>query len=165
MRALVLVLLGLFFAGSATALSPTRFATSPDAPIEVSGQTIIVQELKNRALLNGDTKLLQGDLSMTATKMTIIFDPENGDQAQDVFANHRVSVVDVKGQTSQADKAHYNIRAETLELTGNVRIENRNPDTQLGTAQSQRMIINMRDGTSQMYSDATSGRARIELKP
>jgi lipopolysaccharide export system protein LptA len=165
MRGLAILLFSLFFATPATAQSPTRFATSPDAPIVVSGQTIILQELKNRALLNGNAKLLQGDLSMTATTMTIIFNPKQGDQAQDVFASNGVSVVDVKGQISHADEAHYNVAAETLELTGNVRVENHNPDAQLGTAQGQRLMINMRDGTSQIYSNAGSGRARIQLKP
>ncbi len=165
MRALAIILFGASLALPALAQSPTRFATTPDAPIVVSGEKIILQEIQNRALINGDAKMTQGDLSMTAVNMKIVFDPEQGDQAQDIFAREAVSVVDVKGQTSRSDAAHYNRRTETLELTGNVRVENHNPDSQHGTAKGQRMLINMRDGTSQIFSDAASGRARIELKP
>ena len=140
-----------------------NFATQPDAPIEVAAQQITLLELQNKAVLTGKAFLEQGALSLSAQTMTLIFNPAKGHQAEDVFATTDVVMVDTKGQTSRADQAHYNLTKELMTMTGNVQVKDQQADGQFTTLRGQRLVINMRDGSSQMQSDPSTGRVRIDL--
>jgi lipopolysaccharide export system protein LptA len=139
------------------------FATEPDAPIEIAAQQISVLELDNKAILTGKAFLEQGALRLSAQNMTLIFNPAKGHQAEQIFAKDEVVMVDAKGQTSRADQAHYDLSADLLTMTGNVQVKDTQADGQFTTLRGQRLVINMRDGSSQMQSDPSTGRVRIDL--
>ena len=152
-----------------------RFATSPDAPIELTGKTITVDQGENRALLDGAATMKQGELSLAADSMRVLFDVAPSGAAREIFAKGNVVLIDKLGQTSHADNAHFHLQKEQLVMQGNVQVENPHiddpdSDNQFRNMTGQRLVVDMRTGISTMAAQPSDSgtptpRVRIELKP
>jgi lipopolysaccharide transport protein LptA len=151
------------------------FSTAPDAPIYLQAAKISVAQSDNRTALNGKAILRQGDLTLSADAMQVIFDPNTGSIAQDIFATGAVVLIDQKGQISRAQQAHLRVQEDILLMRGNVVIENQQADSQFSSLTGAQLRVDMRTGQSQMLASTNTDNApttegakpriRIQLNP
>ncbi len=151
LAALVSILLPLVaFAQSNVALGGLTVDTS--AAVEVSADTLSVDQATGKAVFSGNVVIGQGDLRVSAGSVEVIYADDTGDIAS-LIASDGVTFVTAT-EAAEAQSATYDLQAGTLLLTGNVLL------TQGPNALSaETMTINVADGTASM-----EGRVRTVLQ-
>jgi len=115
----------------------------PSAPVEVTADTLRVDQTTGRAVFTGEVLVGQGTMRMSAQEVEVIYIAETGDIAR-MLATGGVTLV-TETEAAEADAADYDLTAGLLTLTGNVLV------TQGQTVlSSERMVVNLADGTAQM---------------
>ncbi|MEJ6396529.1 LptA/OstA family protein [Yoonia sp. 208BN28-4] len=115
----------------------------PSAEVEVSADSLSVDQDTGTAQFTGNVVVGQGDLRMAAGAIRVVYDDATGDIGQ-LLASGGVTFVTAT-EAAEADSADYNITNGTLTLSGNVLL------TQGPSALSaDRMVINVADGTARM---------------
>lgn len=173
LRPLVLLVVCLASHGFTPAMAETGavFATDSNAPISVEANKMTVFKNGARAELLGRAALNQGPLSLTADEVTLFYTALSPRQLTRITAEKNVRIVSQNGREVFGDKAVYRVNAEKMTVSGNVRVidttNNGEDKSETNTLSGGRLVINMRDGTSQVEGDesAGGGRARIELTP
>lgn len=149
------------------------FATDADAPISAQAAKMTLFKNGSRAELRGDARLEQGPLSLSASDVTMHYadtknraTPQNDDRRlARIEALGNVHIVSVNGREVFGDKAVYQMETEMMTVSGNVRVVD-TTDANAGDGLSgATLVINMRDGTSQVQSGETGGRARLKITP
>ncbi len=120
----------------ATACAQTNSASpvtlSNDKPVEVSSDTLEVQQDKHQAIFSGNVIASQGAINMRADRMVVHY--INGEAGapkpvkQAGNDTNGISRIDASGRvvftnatdTAKGDLAIYDVAAQTLDLTGNV---------------------------------------------
>lgn len=173
LRPLVLLVVCLASHGFTPAMAETGavFATDSNAPISLEGDKMTVFKNGARAELLGRAALNQGPLSLTADEVTLFYTALSPRQLTRITAEKNVHIVSQNGREVFGDNAVYLVNAEKMTVSGNVRVidttNNGEDKSETNTLSGGRLVINMRDGTSQVEGDesAGGGRARIELTP
>ncbi len=172
-RVLLLWLLAWALSPACSHAQGLRFATDANAPLTATADKVIWQQAKARADLSGKAHITQGPLSMKADAMHLLMGP-NG-EAQTLVAQGQVVVLSNMGPTSKggerradADTALYDLQANTLLLSGNVRVS-QSGDLQGGKVSGQSLKIDMQSGLAHILgtgsqNNAEPGRARIEFE-
>lgn len=113
------------------------------AQVEVSADSLSVDQDTGTAQFTGNVVVGQGDLRMSAGSIRVVYDDTTGDIAQ-LLATGGVTFVTAT-EAVEADNADYNLTDGTLTLIGNVLL------TQGPSALSaDRMTINLSDGSARM---------------
>lgn len=157
LRALFLCLCFVASAG-ASAAQDTRVAfgtapADPSLPVEVTADSLDVNQADGSAEFSGDVLVIQGEMRMTADRVFVVYDRDAGRIAR---LEATGGVVLVNGpDAAQSDRAEYTIDSGEIEMTGNVLLT-QGPST----LNSQRMTVNLATGTAQM-----AGRVKTILNP
>ena len=157
LRALFLCLSVVLSAG-ASAAQETRVAfgtapADPGLPVEVTADSLDVNQADGSAEFTGDVLVIQGEMRMTADRIYVIYDRDAGRIAR---LEATGGVVLVNGpDAAQSDRADYTIDSGVIVMTGNVLLT-QGP----GTLSSERMTVNLTTGTAQM-----AGRVKTILTP
>lgn len=115
----------------------------PTAQIEVSADSLSVDQDTGTAQFSGNVVVGQGDLRMSAGNIRVVYDDTTGEIAQ-LIATGGVTFVTAT-EAAEAANADYDITNGRLTLTGNVLL------TQGPSALSaDRMVINVADGSARM---------------
>lgn len=115
----------------------------PTAPVEVTADTLTVDQTTRRAIYEGNVVIGQGTMRIAAGRVEVIFDQAAG-TIQRLVADGGVTFV-TDTEQAEAQAADYDIAAGTLLMTGDVLL------TQGPSAiASDRMTINLTDGTARM---------------
>lgn len=115
----------------------------PTAAVEVSADSLSVDQASGTAEFSGNVVIGQGDLRMSAGSVRVVYDETTGDIAQ-LLASNGVTFITAT-EAAEASSADYNLTTGTLTLSGDVLL------TQGASALSaDRMIVNVRDGTARM---------------
>lgn len=123
----------------------------PNAPVEVTADTLSVSQTDGTATFTGNVMVGQGSMRMSAGKVLVIY-REGGDGIDQLQASGGVTLVSNQ-DAAEASKANYNIKDGTIVMTGNVLL------TQGASALSaQRMTVDIDAGTAHM-----SGRVKTVL--
>lgn len=153
------LLVSLFVAFSAPALAQgTQVAfgglrQDPDAPVEVTSDTLSVSQTDGTAIFSGNVVVGQGSMRLSAGQVEVVY-RESGDGIERLQASGGVTLVSEQ-DAAEADKADYDIKEGIIVMTGNVLL------TQGPSALSaQRMTVDIDAGTAHM-----SGRVKTVLKP
>ena len=121
------------------------------AAIEVTADSLAVDQDTGSAIFTGNVIIAQGDLRLSAGKVEVIYTAETNQIAQ-LIAENDVTFV-TADEAAEAQNALYDITTGQLTLTGDVLL------TQGASAvSSEKMIINVTDGTATM-----EGRERTVL--
>lgn len=148
----------LAFALSGAALAQTAEVgfgagtADPDAPVEVTSETLAVDQNDGTALFIGNVIVGQGEMRLTAPKVRVIY---NQDQSavERMVATGGVTLVSGP-DAAEARNADYTISTGVVVMTGDVLM------TQGASAISaEKMTVRLKDGTAQM-----SGRVKTILK-
>ncbi len=141
--ALLSILMAPALAGAQTDINLGGIAADPTAPVEVTADSLTVDQATGTAIFTGNVLIGQGDLRVAAEQVQVVYDGETGDITR-LLATGNVTFV-TETEAAEAEAADYNLRAGTLIMTGNVLL------TQGASAISaERMTVNLTEGTAQM---------------
>ncbi len=101
---------------------------SNDKPVEVSADTLEVQQDKQQAIFSGNVIATQGNIHMRAGRMVVHYVNQQGATPKNAAAAQGISRIEASGNviftnptdTAKGDLALYDVEKETLDLTGNV---------------------------------------------
>ena len=121
------------------------------ARVEVSADSLQVNQSDGTALYTGNVVIGQGEMRLAAPRVLIIYTEGQG-RIDRMEATGGVTLVSGE-EAAEADRADYSIDTGVVVMTGNVLL------TQGSNAlTSERMIVNLEDGTAQM-----TGRVRTVI--
>ncbi len=111
----------LFLAGGAFAQTNIRLGTisaDPTAPVEVTAETLVIDQETGAAVFSGNVQIVQGDLSIVAGEVEVVYVEETG----------QISSLSIRGgveftgpsESAKAETAEYDISGGMLVLRGNV---------------------------------------------
>ncbi|NRB20618.1 MAG: lipopolysaccharide transport periplasmic protein LptA [Rhodobacteraceae bacterium] len=125
----------------------------PSLPVEVTADTLEVNQIDGSAQFEGNVLVIQGVMRLSADKVLVSYKPEQkGIEQLEAIGN----VILVNGpDAAEAEHAEYSIDSGTVVMTGNVLLSQGN-----STLTSNRMVVNLSDGTAQL-----SGRVKTILNP
>ena len=123
------------------------------APVEVTADTLSVNQKDGTALYTGSVVIAQGDMRLAAPRVLVVYAEQAG-RIERLEATGGVTLVSGE-EAAEAERADYNIESGTVVMSGNVLL------TQGGNAlTAQTMTVNLEAGTAEM-----SGRVRTVLTP
>lgn len=115
----------------------------PSAPVEITADSLTVDQESGTAVFSGNVVIGQGDLRLSAGHVRVVYAEATGDIAQ-LIASGGVTFV-TSTEAAEAANADYNLTTGELTLTGSVLL------TQGASALSaERMVVNLTDGTARM---------------
>ncbi len=132
----------------ATASAQTNIAlggisADPTAPVEVTADSLTVDQASGSAVFSGNVVIGQGSLRIAAGEVRGVYSEATGDIAQ-LLASGGVTFVTAT-EAAEAQNADYNLVTGQLTLTGEVLL------TQGASALSaDRMTVNLADGRARM---------------
>lgn len=123
-----------------------------DLPVEVSSDSLSVDQEDGTALFTGNVLIGQGEMRLSAPRVLVIYDEGNRGIAR-LEATGGVTLVSGP-DAAEADRADYSIEEGTIVMTGNVLL-----DQGLNVLSADRMNVQLNSGTAQM-----SGRVRTVIQ-
>lgn len=142
------------------------FSQNRDKPVKINAAELEVHDKDKMAVFSGDVHLVQGDTDMRSGSLVVYYDdqpppapppkpgkgapasaqitPQQNQQIKKVEAKGRV-IVKQKDQTATGDLGTFDMRANTVTMTGNVVIS-RGPNVLRGDI----LTVNMNTGDSAM---------------
>jgi lipopolysaccharide export system protein LptA len=148
----------LFIASIAAAQVGIGFGGVPhdaDQPVEVTADSLAIDQTSGRAVFEGNVIIVQGDLRMAAERVEVIYaDGDAGRDVEQVVATGGVLIT--RGEdAAEGSEARYDIDGATLTMSGDVLV------TQGATAVAgDRMTVDMTTGNG-----TVAGRVRTVLEP
>ncbi len=121
------------------------------APVEVSADSLQVNQTDGTALYTGNVVIGQGEMRLAAPRVLVVYTEGQG-RIDRMEATGGVTLVS-GDEAAEAARADYNIDTGTIVMTGNVLLTQGN-----NALTSERMVVNLDDGTAQM-----SGRVRTVI--
>ena len=138
--------------GAQTNIDLGGMAVDTSAMIEVTSESLSIDQDTGTAVFEGDVIIGQGDLRISANRVEVVYGSDTSQIAR-LIASGNVTFVTAE-DAAEAETADYNVETGMLTLTGDVVL------TQGGSAISaQSMIVNVSDGTATMQ-----GRVRTILQ-
>ena len=130
-------------ASAQTAIDLGGISADPTAPVEVTADSLSVDQASGTAVFTGSVVIGQGELRLTAPEVRVTYGAETGDITR-MQASGGVTFATAT-EAAEARTADYDIGAGTLTLEGDVLL------TQGASAlSSQRMVIDLESGSAQM---------------
>lgn len=121
------------------------------APVEVTADSLSVDQGDGTALYQGNVLIVQGEMRLAAPRVLVVYS-ETAGRIERLEATGGVTLVSGE-EAAEAQRADYDIERGTVTMTGNVLL------TQGPNAlTSERMVVNLDSGRAQM-----SGRVRTVL--
>lgn len=157
LRALILTGL-LALGGAAPALAQTvtfgGMRADTSAPVEVTADSLRVDQATGQAVFTGNVLIGQGDMRLSAATVTVVYGDGGQQRIKTLDASGGVTLVS-GGDAAEAGAAVYDIESGQVVLTGDA-IVTRGDSVIAGD----RIEVNLKDGTA-----AVSGRVRSVLQP
>lgn len=126
---------------------------NPDAPVEVSADTLSVDQASGSAVFTGNVVIGQGEMRLAASEVRVTYG-NDGQGIKRLLASGGVTLVSGP-DAAEAQNADYSIETGTIVMTGDVLL------TQgLSALTADKMTVNLRDGTAQM-----NGRVKTVFQP
>ena len=101
-----------------TNISLGGISADPTAPVEVTADSLTVDQATGTAVFAGNVVIGQGELRIAAGEVRVVYDDASGDIAQ-LSASGGVTFVTAT-EAAEAQSAEYDLQAGTLVMTGNV---------------------------------------------
>ena len=141
------------------------FSQNRDQPVKIQAASFEVREKEKIATFSGDVQVFQGDTEMRCKRLNVLYDEEgssHGMKAADPgpAGQRQIRRIEAKGgvivvqkdQHATGDMAIFNMRENTVTLTGNV-VVTRGQDILRG----QRLVVDLTSGVSKMDQGRVEG--------
>ena len=144
------------------------FSSNRGTPVQIKAGSLEVRDKDKRAVFSGNVQVVQGDTTLRSKTLAVFYegDPakpglpvaqgkgEGNQQVRRMEAKGGV-VVNQKDQIATGDSAEFDVRANTVTLSGKVVLTQGQ-----NVARGQRLVVDLTSGVSKLESDV--GR-RIEM--
>jgi lipopolysaccharide export system protein LptA len=141
------------------------FSQNRDQPVKIQAASLEVREKDKQATFSGDVHVMNGDTELRCRSLVVFYDddtsaknmkaadpgPGGERQIKRIEAKGGVTVVQ-KEQNAAGDAAIFNMRENTVTLTGNV-VVTRGQDVLRG----QRLVVDLASGVSKMDQGRVEG--------
>jgi lipopolysaccharide export system protein LptA len=115
----------------------------PEASVEITADSLNVDQASGTAIFEGNVLIGQGDLRISAGRVQVVYSEETGDIAQ-LEASGGVTFI-TETEAAEAENASYDLTSGTLTLNGDVLL------TQGASALSaDQMVVNLDSGNARM---------------
>ncbi|KNG93351.1 lipopolysaccharide transport periplasmic protein LptA [Pseudaestuariivita atlantica] len=154
MRAIVILCAVLWplLASAQTNIAFGANAENQNAPVEVTADSLSVDQKNGTAIFTGNVVIGQGTLRLAAPRVLVVY-RQDSQQISRLEATGGVTLVD-GDDAAEAESADYNLDTRTIVMQGSVLL------TQGPSAiTSDRMVVNLDDNTAQM-----TGRVKTVLQ-
>jgi len=118
LRVLIFLLLPMAAAAQSTDVTLGTINADPTEPVEISADSLQVDQDSGRAVFSGNVVVGQGDLRLAATRIEVIYQSESGDISR-LEASGGVTFVTAT-EEAEAAGAVYDLDGRNLVLTGDV---------------------------------------------
>ena len=155
MRATLISLVILLFSATLGVAQNVAFgglATNPNAPVEITADSLEVNQETGTALFLGSVVIGQGALRLSAQEVTVFY-TENAQSIERMDAKGGVTLVNGE-DAAEADTATYNLADGLLRMQGDVLVSQGQ-----SALLAEEMTLNLNTGLAQM-----SGRVRTVLQ-
>ena len=136
---------------SQTSINLGTINADPTAPLEITSDSLSIDQDTGTAVFQGSVLIGQGDLRLNAGRVQVFYNDASGDISR-LSASGGVTFVTAT-EAAEASSAEYNLDAGTLVLSGDVLLTQGNSAISANT-----MRVNLSDGSAQM-----EGRVRTIL--
>lgn len=152
------------------------FKTDPNAPMNIDADTLDVNEHARQAVFKGAVRAQQGDFMVRSQEMVAFFVGQTGigtpppgaglqgAQIQRIEARQKVVITSKEGQTATGDHAVFDVKSNSVLLTGHHVVVTRGKDV----VQGQRLKIDLTTGMYRFEIDeksAAAAQAAAQLPP
>lgn len=139
--AVLLVVLAPIMATAQVEIGFGGVAYDPDQPVEVTAESLVIDQETGEAIFTGNVLMEQGNLRMAAARVRVLYeDTEDGREVREVIATGGV-LVTRGSDAAEGQEAYYDVSTTMLTMVGSVLV------TQGPTAVAgDRMVVNMRTG-------------------
>jgi lipopolysaccharide export system protein LptA len=137
----ILVVAGPAF--SQTDINLGAINADPSAPLEITSDSLSVDQDSGTAIFQGNVLIGQGDLRLNAGRVQVVYNDASGDISR-LSASGGVTFVTAT-EAAESSNAEYNLDAGTLVLSGDVLLTQGN-----SAISANSMRINLSDGSAQM---------------
>lgn len=125
----------------------------PDAPVEVSADTLSIDQETGGAKFDGNVIITQGEMRMEAMLVKVFYTEDQSGISR-LVGSGGVSIFSGK-DTAKAQTAEYDVTSGLIRMTGDVvLVQGAN------TISSERMTVNTKNSTAELH-----GRVRTVLRP
>ncbi|WP_372610338.1 lipopolysaccharide transport periplasmic protein LptA [Aquicoccus sp.] len=124
----------------------------PAQPVEVTAETLSVDQDDGTAIFTGDVLIVQGEMRLSAPTVEVFYD-QAGDRIQRLKASGGVTLVS-GDDSAEAESADYSVESGTILMQGDVLLVQGQ-----SALTSDRMTVDTHDGTARM-----EGRVRTVLQ-
>lgn len=133
------------------------FSKNRDQPVKIQAASLEVRDKDKIATFRGDVQVTQGDTLMRCQSLVVYYDAESGKGAKPAqpgpMGQQQIRrmeatggvVVNQKDQNATGERADFDMRSNTLVLSGNV-VVTKGQDVLRG----QKLVVNLTDGVSRM---------------
>jgi lipopolysaccharide export system protein LptA len=143
------------------------FSTNRDKPVNIKAASLEVRDKEKVATFSGSVHVVQGDTDMQCKTLVVYYEDNNSKDSKDSIKAAQPGptgqirrmealgnvVVTQKDQIATGDRGDFDMRTNTVVLTGKV-VVTKGKDVMRG----ERLVVNLTDGVSKMEG----GRAPIE---
>ncbi|UWS02056.1 LptA/OstA family protein [Phaeobacter inhibens] len=147
----------LFYTGLSAQSASIAFGAvkaDPSQPVEVTAETLDVNQADGSARFIGDVVIIQGVMRLSANDVLVIYKQDETGKTGVERLEASGDVILVNGpDAAEADKAEYTIDSGTVVMTGNVLLSQ-----STGTLTSNRLVVDLTTGTASL-----SGRVKTIL--
>ena len=154
--AFMLTVIGTAVFGQAANIALGTGGFSRNTPVEVTADALSVDQQNGSAVFDGNVLVVQGDIRLSAGKVTVEYKQENGKPSgiSRLLASGGVTFV-TASDAVEAREAAYSVEGGTVRLTGDVLLT-QGPNAIAGDT----MVINLETGSGTM-----EGRVRTVFNP
>jgi lipopolysaccharide export system protein LptA len=148
------------------------FSTNRDQPVRIQAAALEVRDKDKVATFSGDVHVVQGDTDMRCKTLRVFYEQgaskegapaqqgaPGGGQIRRMEALGKV-VVTQKDQVATGDRGDFDMRTNTVTLTGKV-VVTKGEDVLRG----ERLVVNLTDGVSRMEGGRVEGMFNPKSKP
>ena len=133
------------------AASSVAAGIDPDAPVEITSESLEMLEEEQRAIFRGDVKTVQGEMTIRSDELEIRYRvAEDGSGRRSIETIRATGSVFVTSEFGilRSGQAMYDLLAGTLEASGGVVLERDG-----GSIRGEVFRVDLESGTSMMQSD------------
>jgi lipopolysaccharide export system protein LptA len=152
------------------------FSTNRDKPVKIQAASLEVRDKEKVATFSGDVHVVQGDTDMRCKTLMVYYEdnsnkdnkdsmkaaqpgPAGSNQIRRMEARGSV-VVTQKDQTATGDRGDFDMRTNTVTLSGKV-VVTKGQDVLRG----ERLVVNLTDGVSKLEGNRADGRVEALFEP
>ncbi|GAA6209780.1 hypothetical protein NBRC116601_30730 [Cognatishimia sp. WU-CL00825] len=125
----------------------------PNAPVEVSADSLSVDQETGSAAFQGNVEIIQGEMRMQAPLVNVFY-TANADGIARLVGSGGVFIVSGK-DTAKADDAEYDVDSGLIHMSGSVQLVQG-----INSITSERMTVNLNNSTAELH-----GRVKTVLRP